>query len=51
MSAWVESEDNIQTDVEKSFEDNFVAKESSNFTPLNDSEEYLKILGKSFFLL
>lgn len=46
-SAWVESEDNIVTDVEKAFEDNFVAKQSGDFKKLDDSETYLQLLGKS----
>lgn len=45
-SAWVESEDNIVTDVEKAFEDNFVARQSGDFEKLEDSDEYLKLLGK-----
>lgn len=44
-SAWVESEDNIVTDVEKAFEDNF-ANQSGDFKKLEDSDEYLKLLGK-----
>lgn len=48
MSAWVEStqEDTDQEDpnnVEKAFEDDFVAKE--DFQKLDDSDDYLKILG------
>lgn len=45
-SAWVESEDNIVTDVEKAFEDNFVANQNGDFKKLDDSEDYLKLLGK-----
>lgn len=48
MSAWVEGsqEENIN-DIDKSFEDNFVSPESENdFQKLEDSDDYLKLLGK-----
>lgn len=52
MSAWVDSsqEENIHN-IEKAFEDNFVSKESKSesdkdFQKLEDSDAYLKLLGK-----
>lgn len=45
MSAWVEGtqEENI-TNIDKTFEDNFVSPRS-DFQKLEDSSEYLKLLG------
>lgn len=42
MSAWAEQEGQQIKDSERKFEDNFVSKE---FQKLDDSEEYLKVLG------
>lgn len=45
MSAWVESTQEDTNNVEKAFEDDFVAKEKEDFQKLDDSDDYLKILG------
>lgn len=48
MSAWIEEgqEEKIK-DIDKKFEDNFAPPQSENeFRKLEDSENYLKILGK-----
>lgn len=54
MSAWIESNEQEVKNIEKSFEDNFVGNESENteFKKLDDSEQYLKILGtKQHYLI
>jgi hypothetical protein len=43
MSAWIEKEGQEHQNIEKEFEDNFVT--SQEFKKLDDSEEYLKLLG------
>lgn len=46
MSAWIKEEEGQEyQNIEKEFEDNFVTTESSDFQKLEDSDEYLKILG------
>lgn len=48
MSAWTEcvQEDNIKG-IDKEFEDNFAPPESSSdFKKLEDSDDYLKVLGE-----
>lgn len=50
MSAWVEEgQEQVISDIDKTFEDNFVSKEqteSNEFKKLPDSENYLQLLGK-----
>lgn len=47
-SAWIESDQAEVKDIEKKFEDNFVSEKETfgNFQKLEDSDDYLKILGK-----
>jgi hypothetical protein len=47
-SAWVESEQGEIKESDKKFEDNFVSKQ---FEPLEDSSDYLKLLGELHVLL
>lgn len=53
MSAWVEGvEGETVQDIEKQFEDNFVSPENQKeFEKLEDSDDYLKLLGKIRILL
>jgi hypothetical protein len=49
MSAWIEENGQEVKDIEKSFEDDFVASdlsENKEFKKLDDHEQYLKILGE-----
>lgn len=47
MSAWIEEEEGQdQRDIEATFEDNFVSEENKEFQKLDDSDQYLQILGK-----
>lgn len=46
MSAWNELEGDLNTETAKEFEDNFVVKESREFKKLDDSENYIKSLGR-----
>lgn len=47
MSAWVEgARDEDIKEGEKVFEDNFVSEDQANFKKLDDSEQYLRILGE-----
>lgn len=55
MSAWIEEgQEQAISETDKVFEDNFVSSEidkQSNFKKLEDSDDYLKLLGKSPELL
>lgn len=53
MSAWVESEGETVPDIEKKFEDNFVSssESQSSFSKLEDSDDYLKILGEKILFV
>lgn len=47
MSAWIEEEEGQdQREIEATFEDNFVSEENKEFQKLDDSDQYLQILGK-----
>jgi hypothetical protein len=48
MSAWVDESQNTISDVDRKFEDNFVSETAKGFQPLEDSQSYLKLLGKYF---
>ena len=50
MSAWTESDQVIKiNDIDKKFEDDFAPPQSENeFKKLDDSDDYLKLLGKYF---
>lgn len=59
MSAWVkegqEDQGQVIANVDKVFEDNFVTSDPENrqektFEKLNDSDDYLKLLGKRVVL-
>lgn len=50
MSAWIEGdrEEKIK-DIDKKFEDDFAPQNDKSFQKLDDSADYLKLLGKIFY--